>query len=102
MIGSGGAGDTVMIQAYVFLKLCSSGEKWTVKFKTRNTSEEGNGLIVEVLSDKMTLYLKEAGWGGQTQKQEAAPLKGCSRPHLPVFRSTQAACVSEGPPQKGS
>lgn len=106
MIGSGGAGDTVMIQAYVFLKLCSSGEKWTINFKTRNTSEEGDRLIVEVLSDKMTSVLerslKRSGVGGQTQKQEAVPLKGCSWPRLPVFRSNQAACVSEGPPQKGS
>lgn len=68
VIGSGGAGDTVMIQAYVFLKLCSSGEKWTINFKTRNTSEEGDRLIVEVLSDKMTSVLernlKRSGVGG--------------------------------------
>ena len=78
-------------------------------FKTCNTSEEGDRLIVEVLSDKMTSVLERSlkrTWrgrgGGQPQKQEAAPLKGCSWPRLSVFRSNQAACVSEGPPQKGS
>lgn len=42
IVGGGrrGGGDTVMIQACVFLKLCSSGEKCTISFKTHNTSEE--------------------------------------------------------------